>query len=294
MKTCLMTSVFAAFLLGPFVRHAEAYGWDGHKIVCAIAYGLLAPEDRGEIDRFVRLYRTPDNDTIGNFPTSCTFADSARRNARDERRGWTRFNQFNNWHFLNVPRNVRQVRQSYCGGDCVLEALEHHLALFGDSSLADKDRAEALFFLAHWVADVHQPLHVSYADDLGGNETGLISGGYYESSNMHALWDNGIASRALAGRDWSSYARVLASRISEGSREAWLLTGPQGWAQESYDLTTSPEFQYCDWRNERCRPIEGVRVLGPAYQNEFQGVFEQRLQQAGVRLARLIEHALDR
>ena len=31
----------------------------------------------------------------------------------------------------------------------------------------------ALKFLGHWIGDLHQPLHVSYADDKGGNHVTL-------------------------------------------------------------------------------------------------------------------------
>lgn len=293
MKAFFMTSLSAVLVLGAPVPNASAYGRDGHRIICAIAYGLLAPESRTEVARLVKLYRTPDDAMIEDFPTACTYADSARRNARDERRGWTRFNQFNNWHFMNVPRNVRQISRSHCGGDCVLRAIEYHLARVGNRDLADRPRAEALFFLAHWVGDVHQPLHVSYADDLGGNQTATM-GGYYESSNLHAVWDSGIVENALAGTGWRPYSSVLQSRVSPADSVAWLRTGPREWAQESYDITTRQEFQYCEWGNGRCRPIDEGRTLGSSYQDEFESVVEERLKQAGVRLADLIDRALDR
>ena len=38
----------------------------------------------------------------------------------------------------------------------------------------------------HWVGDIHQPLHVSFEDDRGGNNiqvNGQCSG------NLHATWD---------------------------------------------------------------------------------------------------------
>jgi hypothetical protein len=294
MKPRIVAILISVCLLGPSAPSAQGYGRDGHRIICAIAYGLLAPEYRAEVDRLVRLYRTPDNGTIGDFPTACTFADSARGNARDERPGWTRFNPFNNWHFMNLPRNVRQIRESGCGRDCVLGAIEYHRLRLENAGLGAGERAEALFFMAHWVGDVHQPLHVSYEDDLGGNRTGPIVGDYYESSNMHAVWDSGIVSKALAGTRWPSYARGLARRILPAESETWVRTGPLEWAQESYDITTSQEFEYCEWSNGRCRPIGGARALGSSYQNEFQGVVEQRLKKAGVRLSDLIERALGR
>jgi hypothetical protein len=40
----------------------------------------------------------------------------------------------------------------------------------------------------HWVGDIHQPLHVSYADDQGGNKIKPIDGGLYTSKALHSVW----------------------------------------------------------------------------------------------------------
>lgn len=38
-------------------------------------------------------------------------------------------------------------------------------------------------FLAHFMGDIHQPLHVSFADDEGGNS--IIVHWYRRKSNLH-------------------------------------------------------------------------------------------------------------
>lgn len=42
---------------------------------------------------------------------------------------------------------------------------------------------ESLMFLAHFMGDIHQPLHVSFADDEGGNS--IIVHWYRRKSNLH-------------------------------------------------------------------------------------------------------------
>jgi len=51
---------------------------------------------------------------------------------------------------------------------------------------------QALAFLGHFVGDVHQPLHVSYSDDRGGNQTRIYYRG--ERTNLHAFWDRDVPS----------------------------------------------------------------------------------------------------
>lgn len=48
-------------------------------------------------------------------------------------------------------------------------AIERHVEVL-KSSANDERRLQALKYIVHFVADVHQPLHVGYADDRGGNQ----------------------------------------------------------------------------------------------------------------------------
>ena len=44
-------------------------------------------------------------------------------------------------------------------GQCALEAIRHFQAVLKDPTKPAQDRREALFFLAHFIGDIHQPLH---------------------------------------------------------------------------------------------------------------------------------------
>jgi hypothetical protein len=275
---------------------AEASAWsgDGHRIICHIASLLLDAPRQAEVARLARLYRTPDGRSLGTFPSGCVFPDDARVRARDGAAGWERFGRFDPWHFVNLPRTARRVAGDHCDGDCVLSAIAHHSeGLRGAST--DAARAEALFFVGHWVGDIHQPLHVSFADDLGGNRT-TVSGGFYTSANLHAVWDSGILGRAIGRDGWSRYAETLIRRITPDARDAWSASDALAWAQESYDVTTGARTRYCTWQDAggqtMCARSAAPPVLTESYQREFEPVVALRLQQAGVRLAALIQRHL--
>ena len=51
----------------------------------------------------------------------------------------------------------------------MIAAIQAQRAILADASAAPQSRREALKFLVHLVADVHQPLHASPIDDKGGN-----------------------------------------------------------------------------------------------------------------------------
>jgi hypothetical protein len=282
-------------LLVAHTSPVSAWGPDGHRIVCRIAYQLLDAPRQAEINRLTRVYRTPDNRGFGFFTDGCLFPDDARVKAQNGQSGWERFARFSDWHFLNVPRTARELEAGDCNHNCVLEGITTHSDALR-SGPTDKDRAEALFFLGHWVGDIHQPLHISYKDDKGGNDISPINGGFYSSRNLHAVWDSGILVKAVGTVGWRIYADRLAASITPAEKAAWSGSEPIAWAQESYNLATRSQALYCAWRNldtsPTCARITRARTLAQPYQQEFEDDVAQRLQQAGARLAELLRPLL--
>ena len=278
-------------LLGLLPREAMAWSRDGHRIVCRIAWNLLDHARRAEIDRLTSTYRDPDGEAIGSYWDACAFADDVRTKARGTP-SWKRFGVFETWHFANVPRSTTRLPTPPCQVPCVISAVFVHadsLRLAAD----DRSRSEALFFVSHWIGDLHQPLHVAFEDDRGGNSIRPIEGDYYSVPNLHALWDGALLGKLQGSTPWLHFADSLALEISPAQRETWRQGSPADWAQESYNLVTSKRAQYCQWEvvggTNRCAPQPGSRRLGAAYQQEFGDDVAMRLQRAGVRLAHTLQ-----
>jgi hypothetical protein len=299
-------AVLAAILLT--AGDVRAWGDDGHKIVGEIATRLLPLEQQRQVKTLVRAIERPDGQRYAHLSTATTLADIARGKAREQAEAvrdgltttaarlasWSRFAPMDRWHFLNQPRDARHVPEAGCT-DCVLLAIAFHRKQLADRTRPLAERGEALALLGHWVADAHQPLHVAYADDRGGNQIDRLTGIYPEARNLHDLWDSGILARGLASRglrDWRAYAQALAGEIDATERARWANSDPRTWADESYALVTRADFLYCRWEDGSCRSIGRERILGSAYQFRFQHEAERRLQQAAVRLARTIAEAL--
>jgi nuclease S1 len=284
-KSCAMLVVAL-----PFVFHSRPLGWgpDGHKVVCAIAVKLLSADDAKVVQALARGYVHPDKTHSSSFPTGCTFPDDARANADAKVAGWMQFAKFKNWHFLNVPRTTTTLPEDCT--NCVFEGIRHHVQQLGDMTLSKQRRGEALLFLGHWVGDIHQPLHVSFADDRGGNLVKVD--GTYGSTDLHKVWDGRMLLRARGPQDWWTYAGELTGSITAANRTAWTASDMQAWAQESHDITTDPAIQYCQLASGACQSIPGTRHLKPGYQTLFENRMELRLKQAGVRLAALLTRAL--
>jgi S1/P1 Nuclease len=291
LASAIRSAVIALVLLA-FPLSAFAWGQDGHRIVCRIAFLLLDDADQAEVMRLTEAFTGPDGRKYQFFTDGCVFPDDARPKARQGLPEWVRFDQFSNWHFLNVPRATMVIGASACANDCVLHGIDFHANLLKTGATAQA-RAEALFFLGHWVGDVHQPLHVSYADDLGGNDVKPIRGNFYSSGSLHSVWDSGIVTKARGSVGWLPYANKLHAEVTPVEQANWLVAPPLEWAQESYAVTTARLADYCEWTTTECarEPATG-RTLGIVYQREWQETVEERLRQAGARLADVIRQNL--
>ena len=94
--------------------------------------------------------------------------------------------------------------------------------------LPPRERLAALAFLAHFVGDLHMPLHAGDRGDRGGNDLraayGLFEG---RRTNLHSVWDGWLAERddctVPAGADvmhsggWSKATRQAADSRSRPS-----------------------------------------------------------------------------
>ena len=188
-------------------------------------------------------------------PDACTWPDHPRKRA-DE-------------HYVNLPRDAAGIGDDECplADHCVLTAIDHDLAMLSSPTASDQERLDALKYLGHWVGDVHQPLHVSFQDDRGGNGVGVTGG--LRGGNLHGVWDSCIIERGL-GTDTTVVANQLRASITDQQRSEWLASRAIDWANEFFAITISPGVGYCvrtaagcwyDSSRERLEPGQPERTV---------------------------------
>ena len=105
----------------------------------------------------------------------------------------------------------------------------------------DEAKLEALKYLGHWVGDVHQPLHVSFEDDRGGNNISVTG---ECRSNLHAAWDTCLVLKAV-GADADQAPIELLKTITPIRIESWTHSAPMDWANESFAVAEQAQTKYC-------------------------------------------------
>ncbi len=159
---------------------------------------------------------------------------------------------------------------------CVLSAIEQERAKLSPYSVS-KTQLEALLFVGHFIADLHQPLHAGYADDLGGNRTAV----YFdrEPSNLHGVWDSKLLEAASYQDEHKQHA--LYQQI-KAKQQQWQSVSVLDWANESVLLVKLIYQTY-----------KPGMLIDEKYQQQHLPSLEQRLQQAAVRLAFVIEQSFN-
>jgi hypothetical protein len=249
---------------------AFAWGDEGHRIVCEIAYRLAQPDTRAAIRKLIRA-----DSEFDTFSQSCVYPDHPRKRASE--------------HFINFPRDGTPLQSDQCpaADKCVLSAILNDAEVLRASTTKVADRLIALKFLGHWVGDIHQPLHVSFEDDRGGNNvhvTGQCSG------NLHATWDTCLVENAV-GPDPQAVATDLMASITPEMVTKWNASDPRDWANESFAISEAVTTGYCSLHGNSCDKPEGDVAITPEYLEVNEAVVKEQLQKAGVRLAKLLDQA---
>ncbi len=154
---------------------ASAWGAEGHRLIAEVAARQLTASARAEVGRLLPV------DPGATLASVSTWADEVRSPSTGP------------CHYVNFPQDARcrnEPDRSCVQGSCVVGAIERQTAVLA-SRASDEERLKAPKYVVHFVADVHQPLHAGFADDRRGNTHQLQA--YGRGTNLHALWDRGLA-----------------------------------------------------------------------------------------------------
>ena len=137
-----------------FSLNVDAW-WDkAHSMVCDEAYKLLTAPTKKFLDPFIKEH--------GSFGTACLWADWIKNDDRKDTR---------TWHYINLPDSEQDTYKTSCPENgCLIAAFHEQMKILNNSSESFLLRAEALWFIGHFVGDIHQPMHVGYPEDRGGND----------------------------------------------------------------------------------------------------------------------------
>ncbi|HEX7368717.1 MAG TPA: S1/P1 nuclease [Rhodanobacteraceae bacterium] len=241
---------------------AFAWGPRGHMIVARLAEAQLTPRAWAEAQKLLAVRGARHLSDVAAWADDLRDTDPAL------------FRETHRMHFVNfhsrdcIYRPPRDCRR----GECAVAAIAKYSAILANRANPPAERAGALAFVVHFVGDVHQPLHADYRHDAGGNDFQVRWHG--RGTNLHKVWDSLMLDTPQLSA--ARYAHKLAAETSP------IATGgtPAEWAEESCRID----------RDDGVYPAS--HFIDEAYVARELPIAEQRLRQAGARLAELLNRDL--
>ncbi len=264
----LLVSLLAA---GP----AQAWSTRMHEMICQAAWELLSSDGRDYVAE-IRL-DAGLSDSKYAFASACNWPDSSRNS--------THLATYE-YHFLNVREDFDAVDadRDCLAYDCAPVAIVRYTVYLHRGTRSRQRKEEALRFVGHFVADLHQPLHAGHASDLGGNGIPIASyrSGSFSATNLHSAWD-GVIPHAAGMRTADDILADIRSRpVAEVA--AWRDFEVWQWAERSYELAKEYAYSYPSGAH-----IQPGATLPSDYQARALPVAREQVARAAVRLAHLLE-----
>lgn len=217
-KRCLPALAAGVLLVGP--QTAGAWGPEGHRVIGAIAL------DHMNDQAFATLADILGTDDRAGMVEWCNWPDEYRST---EEGIWS-YGQ----HFINmVPGASEYDRERDCpDGMCVTEAIGRYASELADPKLNVEQRRQAFGRVCHFIGDMHQPLHVGFGHDRGGNDFEIEFKG--EPSDLHTLWDHGLIDERT--ENWFELYFLVRYRSATVSTKPWTAEELVSWTNESHAL----------------------------------------------------------
>jgi len=245
-------SIWSFLALAFFVL--VSWGPEGHSTIALIAQSHLTPQAKQAVEKI-----------LNNQPMSSisSYADQYRETHP----------QTGDWHFLNLELGLSQSQFK----QFVLQQTKPNVYIEINKEIAElsnpkTSKAQKKFdleFLIHFVGDAHQPMHISRAEDRGGNDITVTYDG--KSTNVHKIWDS-----LLLNDDQPDFT-TLATKIDKATPtqiKKWQSDDIIQWLWESYQASSKV---YAN--------VHNGMILDHNYYLTNIKTAETRLEMGGIRLA---------
>jgi len=238
-----------------------SWGVTGHRTIGRIAENHLSPKARAAV------YALLGSASLADVSTWA-----------DEVRNQPEYRHTASWHFLNLPLglNYAKFEKQVKGLDAenVYSALLNQEHILADKATSKEQKTDALKFIVHFVGDLHQPMHVSRAEDKGGNTIQLNYEG--QGTNLHSLWDTKLLEHQ--GLTYEQLAEKY-DHASPAQIRQWQSDPLMKWIWESYEISSKLYAEIDAMSN---------RSIDDNYYQAHISIIQERIGQAGIRLAGLL------
>ena len=288
MRSELKAFLLAVVLSVSVATDGFAWGQNGHRVTGEIAERNLNDKARAEVRRILQGV---------SLAEIATWADEIRSDPE--------WDFVEPWHYVSIEddqawEELLETEAADESINSILEIIPVLEAFLADpetetmtlegavkkrgSSLApgqskEIGKREALALYVHFIGDLHQPLHVGRAGDLGGNRIGVKW--FDEEVSLHKVWDEGLIDSLKLS--YTEFANFL-ERIPEKTRAEWTASSMLDWAKES-KAVRDRVYDFGPQRSDYYLNVKSPPSLSYQYRADNLELLRERLAQGGYRLA---------
>jgi len=286
---------FIAMLLVVLIctRSERAFGWGNevHRITGLMAQEMLTPRARIAVNQLL---------DGGDLADASVYMDFYREALKRE------VPASEQWHYNNRPICGEPVPSgAYCrDGNCASAQVPRWFNVLADAAKPKEERQQALRFLVHIVADLHQPLHAADDNDSGGSAKIMLMPGAKVPRNLHLVWDVDLPKISTRGLSELQVAKDLIANHKRKFAE-WMSGDTVLWTAQSHGIAT--RLAYGKLPGFSCGVLDGKATglrdgkpwtdeplpLPRDYVEGATGIIPILVAQAGARIGGLLNAALD-
>jgi hypothetical protein len=251
MKKSLLTATVAVmtFLSSTAVH---AWGHQGHALVAEVAFHYMDEATKKNVLQYL------DGMSIEE---AANWMDAIKSDHAND--------YMKPYHYINLEKGSKEVPT----GDNIVTILNSTLKdLDHKENLSHDEIKRRILIIFHLIGDLHQPLHIGYFSDKGGNSIKLnFIGG--KETNLHSTWDSDIIEFKGTSLADVLKSKKYTSEAIEGMQKIDVI----GWAKQSRGYLK----QVYEVKNNK---------VEETYIDAVYPIIETQLLDGGIRLAAILEH----
>lgn len=243
--------VLTLFLFITATTKTLAWGSRGHAYVAEIAFRYLDAETKKNVMNYL------DGMSIEE---AANWMDAIKSDHAND--------YMKPYHYIDIEKGGKEMPK----GDNIITILDRTIKeLDNKDKMSREEIKRHILFLFHLIGDLHQPLHVGYPGDKGGNDIKLNFVG--SDSNLHSVWDTGII----------EHTNMLLTDILKVNN----YTAEQQTVIQKIDIIT--------WASQTRGYLKNVYTINDTKINEVYvdqnaTIIKSQLLNAGLRLASVLQH----
>jgi len=284
----------AGLALASVATAAPAFAWgaEGHRLTADIAYRHLTPSAKAAVDALIakdaphQVEKCP----VNSLADASVWPDCVR--------GMPGVDWMRPLHYNDIPLFGPADKAAYCpNSQCATEAIKAALAVLKNKAAPATDRALALYQIAHFIGDIHQPLHAADNGDKGGNDLKVIYLGEAENYNpfkkamdkynLHFVWDTMLPANAFKNRGRDEIAALAKAHTAE-----WAKGDADAWVSEAHDIAVKFTYGRLPVKLKPGNPPPEAVAVDQDYVDASAPIVREQLAKAAVRLAYVLNRAL--